>query len=66
MEILYIILQHDDKTDDDPLSRDSLQDVVSILMNDEKEVYVENKFPILLSSCYFSLTRNFIYYLAKH
>jgi hypothetical protein len=46
MEFLYFILQHDDKTDDDPLSRDSLQNVVSILMNDEKEVDSENKFPL--------------------
>ncbi len=46
MEILYFILQHDDKTDDDPLSRDSLQNFVSILMYDEKEVDAENKFPL--------------------
>jgi hypothetical protein len=46
MEFLYIILQHDDKTDDDSLSRDSLQNVVSILMYDEKEVDSENKFPL--------------------
>jgi hypothetical protein len=46
MEFLYFIFQHDDKTDDDPLSRDSLQNVVSILMNDEKEVDSENKFPL--------------------
>ncbi len=46
MEILYFFLQHDDKTDDDPLSWDSLQNVVSILMNDVKEVDAENRFPL--------------------
>jgi hypothetical protein len=46
MEFLCFNYQHDDKTYDDPLSRDSLQNVVSILMYDEKEVDSENKFPL--------------------